>query len=137
MFAKSLVAAAAVAASAIAFVPAEANAKTHWDVHIGVGVPAYPIYEGPAYVYEPAYPVYRPRYHYYEPTYTYEAPRYRYVERSYCGEGARAVRDAGFRGVDAYDCSGPIFGYTAYRHGDLFKVRVNDSGDIVSVRQID
>jgi hypothetical protein len=141
MFVKSLIAASAVAVSALAFAPAEATAKTHWNVNIGIGVPAYPVYEAPAYVYEPAYPVYqeRPHYRYVAPVYGYGyvAPRYRYAERSYCNEGAQTVRDAGFRGVDAYDCSGTIYGYTGYRHGDLFKVRVNTAGDIVSVRQVD
>jgi len=134
MFAKSLIAATAIAASAVAFAPAEANAKTHWDINIGVGIPAYPIYDEPSYVYDPVVPVYRVRP---QVRYRYVAPDYDYVDRSSCREGASAVRDAGFRSVDAYDCSAPTYGYTAYRHGDLFKVRVNTSGDIVSVRQID
>jgi hypothetical protein len=143
MIAKSLIAAAAaVAGSALAFT-ADASAKTNWDIHIGLGAPVYPVYEEPIYIAPP--PVYvRPHvvYQNYEPI--YEPRRYvrRYRDVEYregmsCRGGRSVVREAGFRDVEAYDCSAPTFGYSAWKHGDLFKVRVTSSGDIVSVRQID
>ncbi len=126
---KSLITASAIATAAVALAPAEASAKTNWDIHLGLGIPAYPVYEEPAYVYRPA-PVYRRQRVYVED--------YDYVDREMsCRSGKQIVRDAGFRGVDAYDCSAPTYGYTAWKHGDYFKVRVNYSGDIVSVRRID
>jgi hypothetical protein len=139
MFAKSMIAAAAIAASAVALSPVEANAKTNWDIHIGLGAPAYPIYDYPVYVDRPVH-VYRPHveYGYVEPRYRYAEPRYHYVDRDLsCRSGKHIVRDAGFRDVDAYDCSAPTYGYTAWRRGGYYKVRVNYGGDIVSVRRID
>jgi hypothetical protein len=133
MIAKSLIAAAAVAGSALAFSAAEASAKTNWDIHLGIGIPAYPVYEEPVYIERPVQ-VYRP---YYGRRY-YEEPRYRYVEDGIsCRTGKDIVRDAGFRGVDAYDCSAPTYGYTAWKRGGYYKVRVNYAGDIVSARRID
>lgn len=138
MIAKSLIAAAAVAGSALAFT-AEASAKTNWDFHIGIGVPAYPVYEQPYYA-PPIYVQPRTVYDYgYEPR-RRAVRRYREVEyddRLSCRGARNVVRDAGFRNVEAYDCSAPTYGYSAWKHGDLFKVRVTSSGDIISVRQID
>jgi hypothetical protein len=133
MIAKSLIAAAAVGVSVLAFAPAEANAKTNWDIHIGLGAP---IYDAPVYSYDYDYeyePVRVPRRHY---VYRYANPVY-YNDRMSCRGGQRVVRSAGFHGVEAYDCGAPNYGYTAWKHGDLFRVRVNYSGDIISVRQMD
>jgi hypothetical protein len=132
MIAKSLIAAAAVAGSALAFAAPEASAKTNWDIQIGLGLPVYEErYYEPRYVYEEPAPVYRYRHR----------PRVEYVyEEDHgisCKAGKRVVRSAGFRDVQAYDCSAPTYGYSAWRHGDLFKVRLNSEGDIISVRQID
>jgi hypothetical protein len=147
MIAKSLTAAALVAGSALAFT-ADASAKTNWDIHIGLGnlFPAYPVYEEPIYV-EPA-PIYVAPHYSYELRFSHEPRRHvrrqvrRYNDHDYsarlsCRGGKNVLRDAGFRDVEAYDCSAPTFGYSAWKHGDLFKVRVTSSGDIVSVRQID
>ncbi len=138
MIAKSLIAAAALAGSVLAVASTEASAKTNWDIHIGLGAPLYdvPVYDEPVYV-APSY-----SYDYYEP-----APRrfreHRYVSRSYsnygisCNSGRRMLRSEGFHDVEAYDCSAPTYGYSAWRDGGLFKVRLNLNGDIISVRQID
>jgi hypothetical protein len=139
MFAKSVIAAAAIAASAVALVPAEANAKTNWDIHLGLGLPVYPVYEEPVYIERPVR-VYRPHveYRYVEPRVRYVQPRYRYVDRDMsCRYGKDVLHDAGFNSVDAYDCSAPTYGYTAWKRGGYYKVRVNYGGDIVSVRRID
>jgi hypothetical protein len=128
---KSLIAATAIAASAVALSPAEANAKTNWDIHIGLGAPLYPVYEEPVYVERPVY-TYRP-YRVYRPQVEYD-----YVDRQMsCRYGKQVLRDSGFRGVEAYDCSAPTYGYTAWKRGSYFKVRVNYDGEIVSVRNID
>lgn len=141
MIAKSLIAAAAVAGSVLTFTAADASAKTNWDITIGLGgfvptyeVPVYraPVYVAPRYVYEyddePAPPRRYRRSH----------VEYRYDSHGFgCRSGARVVRSAGFNNIEAYDCSAPTFGYSAWKHGDLFKVRVSSEGDIVSVRQID
>ena len=146
MIAKSLIAAAAIAGSALAFAPVEASAKTNWDIHIGLGsfLPSYEVYDAPIY-FEPR-PVYRaPRYIYeYEDDYGYEVrPRHRNFVRSYqnhgsaCKNGKNVLRSAGFRNVEAYDCSAPTYGYSGWKHGGFYKVRLNSEGDIISVRQID
>jgi hypothetical protein len=141
MIAKSLIAAAAVAGSALAFTAADASAKTNFDVHIGLGgfLPTYevPIYRAPVYI--------APQYIYeddFEPT-----PPRRYRHNRFvvqydnggigCKRGLRVVRSAGFHNVEAYDCSAPTYGYSAWQDGGLFKVRVTSGGDIISVRQID
>jgi hypothetical protein len=133
MIAKSFIAAVAVAGSALAFSAPEASAKTNWDIQLGIGIPAFPVYEAPVYIERPVH-VYRP---YYSRRY-YEEPRYRYVDEGIsCGTGKEILRDSGFRGVDAYDCSAPTFGYTAWKRGGYYRVRVNYVGDIVSARRID
>jgi hypothetical protein len=137
MFAKSVIAAAAIAVSAVALVSADANAKTNWDIHLGLGLPAFPIYEEPVYIERPAY-VHRR--HHYQPRveYRYVEPRYSYSDSAMsCRYGKEILRDAGFDGVDAYDCSAPTYGYTAWKRGGYYKVRVDYSGEIVSARRID
>jgi hypothetical protein len=131
---KSLIAASAIAATAVALAPTEASAKTNWDIHLGLGAPFYPVYEEPVYIERPVQ-VYRP----YRPHHVYRPyVEYDYVDREMsCRYGKQIVRDAGFRGVDAYDCSAPTYGYTAWKRGEYFKVRVNYQGEIVSVRNID
>ncbi len=131
---KSLIAASAIAASTVALSSAEASAKTNWDIHLGIGAPFYPVYEAPVHVERPVR-IYRP----YRPEYVYRPHvEYRYVDRDMsCRYGKQIVRDAGFRAVDAYDCSAPTYGYTAWKRGGYFKVRVNYEGEIVSVRNID
>jgi opacity protein-like surface antigen len=123
MFMKSLIATAAIAASAAVFVAAPATAKTNFDFNVVIGDGGFGHYDGGYSYYEPRYP-----------------RRHRFDDegdfRISCGRGSRVVRRAGFRNVEAYDCSAPVFGYTAMRHGDLFKVKVNSRGNIISVREI-
>jgi hypothetical protein len=147
MIAKSLIAAAAIAGSVIALAPVDASAKTNWDISIGLGgfLPSYEVYDAPIYV-EPR-PVYHAPRYIYEDDYGYEprVRRHREVRRyevQYdngisCKRGARVLRHEGFHDVEAYDCSAPTYGYSAWKDGDLYKVRLNSDGDIVSVRQID
>ncbi len=127
MFKKSLIAAAALA-TVFAFASAPAKAETNVDFNIGFGFGGFGPDYGPGYGfgYDDDFPDYG-----YHPR-----PRPRPHFRVSCGEGRNVVREAGFRRVTAYDCSAPTYGYKAWRHGDLFKVKVSSNGRIISVRPI-
>jgi hypothetical protein len=116
MFTKSLIVAAAVAASLASVAPVEqASAKTRVFVNVGLG------FGGGFY----------PGYGY---GYGYDAG---YVGGGVsCWKGKRIVEWAGFHNVSAYDCSGPLYAYKARKFGDWYKVRVNWHGDIVGVKHI-
>ena len=124
MFKKSLIAAAALA-TVCAFAAVPAKAETNVDFNIGLGFGDFGPDYGPGYGFDDDFPGYG--YHHPRPR-----PRYRVS----CGEGRNVVREAGFRHVTAYDCSAPTYGYKAWRHGDLFKVKVSYNGRIISVRPI-
>jgi hypothetical protein len=126
MFTKSLIAVAAVA-SVLSFASTAAQAEPTVTFGIGFGTSGY--FPGDGYFDEyPRYPRHR-RHHYRdaEPVLDYGVS---------CGEGLNVVREAGFRRVRAYDCSAPTYGYKAMRDGDFYRVKVNYSGDIISVRPI-
>lgn len=125
MFKKSLIAAAALA-TVFAFASAPAKAETNVDFNIGLGFGGFGPDYGPGYGFDDDFPDYG-----YHPR-----PRPRPHFRVSCGEGRNVVREAGFRRVTAYDCSAPTYGYKAWRHGDLFKVKVSSNGRIISVRPI-
>jgi hypothetical protein len=112
MFTKSLIAAAAVSA-AVAAMPAEqAQAKTFIDVdvHLGGGYGWYPGYY--------AYPAYNP-----------------YWGVS-CGTARHIVKSHGFYNVNAFDCSKPVYQYTAWKFGQPYKVKVNMAGSIIQVKHL-
>lgn len=73
-------------ATAFAFTPATADAKTRWSVGVNVGGPVYshgcyaPTYYRPVY---PAYRVYRPAYPVYHGPYYYGGPAYSNFSFSY------------------------------------------------------
>ena len=116
MFAKTLIAAAAVAASFAVSAPVQqAEAKTHVDFNIGVGG-FYPGYYDGGY-YGGYYPAYEPGY-------------------ISCGKGGRIVHWSGFNNVNAIDCSLPGYRYTAWRNGRKFVVGVNGRGNITSVNRL-
>ncbi len=127
MIIKTLIAAAAVAATVGAAAPA-AEAKTNWDIQVQLGAPVYPVYEDYGYDVQPVRP-HHPR-------------RPRHVEVDLddsfgisCGEGRRMVRRAGFRNVSAFDCDGRSYGYTAWRRGEMYRVKVDAAyGRIIGVR---
>jgi hypothetical protein len=121
MFTKALLAAAAVA-SVVTLASTSAKADVNVDFGIGLGG-FYPAYD---YGYDgPHFPRHHRRHHWndYPPVINYGIS---------CGAGRNVVRNAGFRNVSAYDCSAPTFGYNAWRHGDLFKVKVNYRGQITA-----
>jgi hypothetical protein len=118
MFAKTLIAAAAVAASLTAALPAEqAQAKTNIDLNIGIGG-GYGYGDGYGYGHYP-YPHRRP-----------------YYDGISCRRGADIVQWNGFWGVSPVDCSLPRYHYSAWRHGQQFMVTVNGGGTIINVRPI-
>jgi hypothetical protein len=77
--------------------------------------------------------------------YRHQRPRYRDDNdddddygRLSCGEARRMVRRQGFRRVQADDCSGRRYRFTAFRRGEAFSIRVSArSGRIVSIRPLD
>jgi len=111
MFAKSLIAAAAVATSFALAAPLQAEAKTSIDINIGVGgfYPGY--YDG-----------------YYGGGY---GPGY-----ISCKKGRNIVDWSGFNAVSAIDCSLPGYRYTAWKNGHKYVVRVNGYGSITNVHKL-
>lgn len=124
MIGKTLLAAAAIAAAVTATLPAS-QAKADVDVDIGIGIGGY----------YPGYPAYRDGYPYggYRGGYGYWRHDYRRIS---CHRGADIVDDAGFYRVKPVDCSAPSFGYSAWKRGHKYMVRVNGYGSITSVRRV-
>lgn len=125
MIGKTLLAAAALATAVVATLPAS-PAKAGVDVDIGIGVGGY-------------YPGYRA---YGDDDYSDDGYRggYGYWRHEYrrisCYRGADIVDNAGFYRVRPLDCSAPSYGYTAWKRGHKYMVRLNSYGTIVSVRRI-
>jgi hypothetical protein len=127
MIAKSLFAAAALAATMVVSLPAP-QAKADVDVEIGIGVGGYvPGYYGYGYGYAP-----RPAYRYGHGYRAYE----RYDEGITCNMGRKIVYRSGFRDVRALDCHGPGYRYAAWKRGQEYVVRVNEDGVITRVRRV-
>lgn len=132
MLKKFIVAAAAVATIAtLASVPAKADPRVSVGIGFGFGSGFGPDY-GPGYgVYDDGFDGdYRP--HRRRPHWN----NYRPVIQNYgvsCSTGASIVRNAGYRGVEAFDCSAPVYGYQARRHGQDYEIRVSSRGRIISV----
>lgn len=127
MIRNTIIAAAALAASAIAFQPgtAEAGSKVHFSV--GIGVP----YHSYSYGYHRPYhaPVYYGTPGYYG-HYSY-APRPAYRTVS-CRSAHNILRQHGFHHIRASDCRGARYGFKATRHGKRFYVTVSaNSGRII------
>jgi hypothetical protein len=117
MITKSLIAAAAVAASLTALAPVqEAQAKVHIDLNVGVGgfYPGYGYGYGGGY-----YPVYEPNY-----------------GGITCNKGRKIVNWSGFHNANAFDCSAPVYQYMAWKNGHKYKVKVSMNGNIVGVNKI-
>ena len=124
MINKSLIAIAALATTLVAMAPIQqAQAKSNIDFNIDIGIGGGG-YGDHGYGYgEGYYPVYDDGYGY--------AP-----SGISCNKGRKIVKWAGFHHVSAYDCSAPVYGYTAKKHGKTFKVKVNFEGDIISVKKV-
>ena len=128
MIAKSLLAAAALAATMTLAMPAT-EAKADVDVQIGIGFGGYvPGYFGGGYGH---------RYDYdYDLDYGYGHYPVHRPNRISCNTGRRIVDNSGFNRVRAVDCDLPGYRYTARRNGHKFMVRVNGRGEITGVSRI-
>jgi hypothetical protein len=116
MITKSLIAAAAVAASLTALAPVQqAQAKVHIDVGVNLGGGFYPGYGyGGGY-----YPVYEP-----------------YDSGISCNKGRKIVNWSGFHNANAFDCSAPVYQYMAWKNGHKYKVKVSMNGNIIGVKKV-
>jgi hypothetical protein len=124
MFAKSLIAFAALAATMTVALPAQ-DAKADVDVDIGIG-----FFPGPGYGHG------FDDYGYQDSGYGWGYyPEHR-PHRISCGQGRRIVDRSGFRRVKPVDCELPGYRYTAWKHGKKFMVRVNGRGNITGVNRI-
>ena len=135
---KKLIFAAAAVASVVtlASVPAKADPDFFFGIGFG-GDPGfhhphpdfYPSPYHPDYYPPPPEPVYYPEpYHHHH--HHFDDAYYSGVS---CGGGANILRHSGFRGVSADDCSGSVYSYQAWKHGEQFDVQVSDRGRIISV----
>ncbi len=113
MIAKSLIAAAALAASITAFAPAQ-QAQAGVDIIVNVGFGGH--YRGYGYGH---YPVYN-----------------RYYGPISCQRGKNIVDRSGFYNVRAVDCALPGYKYTAWRGRHEYLVKVNGSGYITRAQVI-
>lgn len=139
MIAKSLFAAAALAATLAMSLPAP-EAKADVDVEIGIGVGGYvPGYYGTGYGYGYGYAP-RPAYRYGHGYRAYEDYRYdgydSYDAGITCKMGRKIVSRSGFRDVRPLDCDGPGYRYAAWKHGHKYVVRVSADGEITRVRRV-
>jgi hypothetical protein len=118
MFVKTLITAAAFAASLALLAAPQASAKTVIDIDVGLGLGGFGGYYGGGY--DPYYPVVDPG----------------FGGGVSCNKGRKIVKWAGFKNVTPFDCSAPVYGYKAWKWGNPYKVRVNWQGDIVSVKPL-
>lgn len=134
MIAKSLIAAAAVAATLSVALPAE-DAKADVDVTIGIGAGGYHSgYGYDDYGYAPGY-VHGGYDHGYDDDYGYGGYR-PYRSHISCGRGRNIVDNSGFNKVKPVDCSLPGYRYTAWKKGHKYMVRMNGKGNITDIRRI-
>jgi hypothetical protein len=133
MLKKSLIAAAALATVVTL---ASTSAKAESDIFFGIGFGTPGLHRPHGGYFPPPAPVYsedpfdddygyRPRHRPHRFVSTYS--------RVSCSGGASILRRAGFRGVEADDCSAPTYSYQAWRHGEQFDIQVSSRGRIISV----
>jgi hypothetical protein len=114
---KSLILAAAFAASLAIGLPSAAEART--TVHIFFGYPHYSYRVGPGYVYRPGYGWYWPGY------------RNRGYARLSCGEAKWRVRNHGYRNVSTIECRGATYTFRGMRNGRGYRLFVNSRSGAV------
>jgi hypothetical protein len=119
MFAKSILGAAAVAASVLLVQTQAAEAgKKDVDVDINLGIGGG--YYGPGYPVYPGYPG------------VVVAPG-----KLSCWQGVKRVQYRGFYNVKPMDCSGRSYSYRGRRGGDVFRISVNAyTGRVTSIRPL-
>jgi hypothetical protein len=116
MFAKILVAAAALTAAVAVTAPAQA--KTNIDIGVGLGFGFGGGYDG-GYYGGGYYPVYGGGYN-----------------GISCGTAKKIVKSQGFYNVKPTDCGGYIMRFKAWQGGEKYRVKVNRKGHIVDVDHI-
>lgn len=125
MFAKSMLAVSAIAATLAAAAPMQqAEAKTNVEINLGFGGGGWT---------EGGYGFYGNNEGYYGHHRHHRPVNYQPVVS--CGEGAQMVRYSGFRGVEPVDCQLPRYHYIAWKHNDQYLVTVSRFGDIIDLER--
>jgi hypothetical protein len=115
MITKSLIAAAAVAASLTALAPVQqAQAKIHVDVGVNLGGGFYPGY---GYGYGGYYPVVDPY----------------YGGGKSCWQVKNKLKNMNFKQVHPFDCSAPTYRFSAKKNGNHVTVKTNVWGNILAI----
>ena len=142
MFVKSIFAAAAIAATVALGSATSAQADPNVNFSFGIGVPFYGSGYDSGYGYGPD-PYYQPHFrhhrHHYQDWNDYAdlpPPPPPVAYGISCSTGRNILRQNGFRDVQAYDCQGPVYGYQAWKRGEMFRVAVNFRGQVVSVNPV-
>lgn len=144
MFAKSIFAAAAIASTLAIGSATSAQADPHVNFSFGIGVAA-PLFDGgyQDYGQDPYYqPHFRHRHHHHDwndygdQAYAPPPPPPPMNYGISCSGGRNILRQNGFRDVQAYDCQGPVYGYQAWKRGEIYRVSVNFRGQVLSVDPI-
>jgi hypothetical protein len=106
-----------------------AEAKTHFNLYLGV--PYYDYQVGPDYRFNNDYGWYRPDQRQRFSRHNYR-PYYNNSNVS-CGEARGLVRESGFRNVIAQECNGRVYTFSATRHNQRVLVFVNSRTGAVSL----
>ncbi len=139
MLTKSLIAAAAVATTLAlgSATSAQADPNVNFSFGIGVGVPGGDFSDnGPDPFFQPGYPHHRFHHRHWNQWADFPPPPRPVSYGISCGTGRDILRSQGFRNVQAYDCTAPVYGYQAWKRGDIYRVNVNFRGQIVAVDPI-
>jgi hypothetical protein len=111
MFNRLMIATIAAAAILTGALPAEA--KTNFDVNIGIGIGGF---AGPGYGY-------------YDPGYVVD-----YSPGTVsCSKARKIVRWNGFSSVKSLDCSAPSYRFSGWKGGEKYAIKVNSWGDITRI----
>lgn len=131
---KKFVIAAAALATVVTLASVPAKADSHIGISFGFGDFGDP-YDN-QFGYFPPPPPEEPVF--YEGDFGYHHHRRHHYDNAYysgvsCSGGANILRNAGFHGVEADDCSAPVYSYQAWKHGEQFDIQVSSRGRIISI----
>lgn len=113
MLTKSILSAAIALGFAATLQAPAAEAKTNVDIAIGIGIGAG--YHGPGFIGGGIW---------------FDDPRIS------CSKARRIVERSGFGKINTTDCSAPNYGFTGWKAGQKFSIRVNHWGNITRVQAI-
>ncbi len=140
-FVKSILATTAIAATVALGAASQAKADPRFNLSFGIGIPVYDggyQNDGPDPYFQPHF---RHRHHHHDwnddgdQAYAPPPPPPMNYGIS-CSTGRNILRQNGFRDVQAYDCQGPVYGYQAWKRGEIYRVSVNFRGQVLSVDPI-